>query len=78
MRTTLDIEQPVLEELKKLQKEEKQSLGKLASSLLAEALSHREASGSKDADAPFEWATSDMGAKVDISNKDALYKALDA
>jgi len=38
MRTTLDIEKPVLAELKKLQQKTHQSLGKLASSLIGEAL----------------------------------------
>jgi hypothetical protein len=38
MRTTLDLEKPVLEGLKRLQKEEKLPLGKIASRLLAEAL----------------------------------------
>ena len=38
MRTTLDIDQPVLDQLKLLQKREKWTLSQLASTLLAEAL----------------------------------------
>lgn len=38
MRTTLDLEKPVLDGLKKLQKLEKVSLGEIASRLRAEAL----------------------------------------
>ena len=78
MRTTLDIEKPVLEGLKRIQKSEKQSLGKIASALLAEALNHRETSSSDNGSVSFQWATADMGAKVDIGNKDALYKAMEA
>jgi hypothetical protein len=44
MRTTLDLEEPVLEGLKSLQKKEKLPLGKIASRLLADALS-RETAG---------------------------------
>jgi hypothetical protein len=38
MRTTLDLEKPVLDGLRRLQKEEKIPLGKIASRLLAESL----------------------------------------
>jgi len=41
MRTTIDLEAPVLEELKRVQQEEGISLGKLASRLLADALDFR-------------------------------------
>jgi hypothetical protein len=37
-RTTLDIDAPLLAELRKLQKEQRRSLGKIVSQLLAEAL----------------------------------------
>lgn len=75
MRTTLDLEKPVLDGLKKLQKREKLSLGKIASRLLAEALDREIAS--KPAPKPFKWYSSPMGAKVDISDKDALYRAME-
>jgi hypothetical protein len=38
MRTTLDIDAPLLRELKQLQKKEKKALGAIVSDLLAEAL----------------------------------------
>lgn len=75
MRTTLDLEKPVLDGLRKLQKEEKIPLGKIASRLLAEALAKKVSAGKKRT--PFKWVTADMGAKVDISDKDALYRELD-
>jgi hypothetical protein len=75
MRTTLDIDDPVLRELKRRQRAEGKSLGKLASELLARALAepHSEAAG-----APFAWISRDMGARVDLADKEALYAAMDA
>lgn len=75
MRTTLDLEKPVLDGLKKLQKTENATLGEIASRLLAEALRHyetREESATK-----LDWQTSDMRAKINLADKDALYRALD-
>jgi hypothetical protein len=74
MRTTLDIDQRILKELKSRGKVEGKSLGALASELLAQALV-RPRTGV--APPPFTWSSRPMGAKVDIADKDALYKALD-
>ena len=78
MRTTLDIDKPVLDELKKLQKQEKRSLGQLTSSLLAEVLQAKQTEARVSSSTELEWTTSRMGAKVDLSDKDALHRALDA
>lgn len=75
MRTTLDLEKPVLDELKRLQKEEKIPLGKIASRLLAESLAEKRAMEKKRP--AFKWVSANMGAKVDIADKDALYRELD-
>lgn len=75
MRTTLDLEKPVLDGLKSLQKKEKLPLGKIASRLLAEALA-RETSG-LSSPASLEWISAPMGAKVNLADKDALYRALE-
>jgi hypothetical protein len=73
-RTTVDIEGPVLREVKALQKREKTSLGKLISRLLAEALSRRKTG----APAPrLKWATRSMGELVDLTDKEAVHAALD-
>lgn len=74
MRTTLDLEKPVLDGLRKLQKEEKLPLGKIASRLLAEALAGKPPAQHKR---PFKWMSAEMGAKVDLADKDALYRELD-
>jgi mRNA-degrading endonuclease RelE of RelBE toxin-antitoxin system len=77
MRTTLDIEKPVLTELKKLQKKTHQSLGKLASSLIGEALKQRSAEELEPGNEPsFKWQTSAMKARVDLQDKDAVYRAM--
>ena len=40
MRTTIDIDDPILKDLKRLQKREGKSLGRLVSDLLAQALAN--------------------------------------
>ena len=73
-RTTVDIDGPILQEVKALQKKEKASLGKLISRLLAEALSRR-----KGAKTPskFKWVSRPMGELVDLTDKEAVHAALD-
>lgn len=73
-RTTLDIDTPVLKELKRLQRSEGKSLGRLVSDLLGEALA-----GRRQESTPRElvWTAQDMGALVDIRDKAALHAALD-
>ena len=75
MRTTIDIESPVLDELKRVQQEEGVSLGKLASRLLADALAFRRKSVTRPA--RLVWNSRRMGALVDLSDKDAIYRILD-
>jgi len=77
MRTTLDIEKPVLDELKKLQKRGKKPLGQIASSLLAQAMKDNISSANDPSDHKLHWTTANMGARVDISDKDGLYRILD-
>ena len=77
MRTTLDIAPSVLKELKTFSKQHDISLGKAATSLLAEALSAHKAKAKKKAPPPFKWYSQPMGAKIDILDKDALYRILD-
>jgi hypothetical protein len=73
-RTTLDIDTPILRELKALQKKDGRSLGRIVSQLLAEALAQRR----QAAAAPgFVWTSRPMSALVDLSDKEALYAVLD-
>jgi len=75
MRTTIDIDDPILKDLKRLQAREGKSLGRLVSDLLAVALSQtREDPPPYTA---FDWQSADMGALVDPSDRDALLDAMD-
>ncbi|HYM60659.1 MAG TPA: antitoxin [Thermoanaerobaculia bacterium] len=73
-RTTLDIEEPILDELKRLQEREGSSLGKLASSLLAEALAARKKPASAR---PFHWIARPIQPRVSLEDKDAVWAILD-
>ena len=75
MRTTLDIDDPVLRELKQLQTKEGKSLGRLVSDLLARAL--KEDAAAPTATAPPVWIAKPMGARVNLSDKEAVHRALD-
>jgi hypothetical protein len=75
MRTTLDLDGPLLRELKKIQKTEGKSLGRVASDLIAQALGARR-------DAPrtpreVTWTTRPMDARVDLSDKEAVRTAME-
>ena len=77
MRTTLDIDSPILEEIKSLQAHDKQSLGRLVSDLLASALAARNSTPQRETPPPI-WISRSMRALVDLSDKDALYAAMDS
>jgi hypothetical protein len=75
MRTTVDIDDPILKELKRLQRREGKSLGRLVTDLLAESLSKRR---ERKTEAPaFHWISKPLGARLDLADKNALYDALD-
>ena len=74
MRTTLDIDDPVLQELKRLQAKEGKSLGRLASDLLARALKE---DAMPPAAPPPSWIAKPMGARVNLSDTEAVHRALD-
>jgi len=75
MRTTLDIADPVLREVKAIHKREGRSMGAIVSELLVEALARRRSSRSRPT---FRWISREMRALVDLSDKEAVYAALDA
>lgn len=74
-RTTLDIDAPILRDLKRLQKREGKSLGRLVSDLLARALHHRNAG--QPVPSSFRWISRSMRAQADLADKDAVFEALD-
>ena len=74
MRTTLDIDDPILREVKALHERESRSMGAIVSELLAEALARRHSSRARPS---FRWTSRNMKALLDVSDKEAVYAALD-
>ena len=74
-RTTLNIDAPILRDLKRLQKEEKKSLGRLVSDLLASAIRARKTR--KRRTIPVAWKSRPMEARVNLADKEAVWSALD-
>jgi hypothetical protein len=74
-RTTIDIDAPILRDLKRRQKREGKSLGRLVSDLLARAL-HDSRVG-QAGPSSFRWLSRSMRAQIDLADKEALHEALD-
>jgi len=74
-RTTIDIDAPVLKDLKRRQKFERKSLGRLVSEMLAESLAHYE--GQKPAPPAIRWLSKPMCARVNLADKEAVYAAME-
>jgi hypothetical protein len=74
-RTTLDIDAPILRDLKRLQKREGKSLGRLVSDLLARAMHQRDVRS--PGPSSFRWISRSMRGQIDLTDKGALYEALD-
>jgi hypothetical protein len=74
MRTTLDIDDPILREIKAIHEKEGRSMGAVVSELLADALARR----GRRARPSFSWTSHPMKALVDLADKEAVYAALDA
>ncbi|HEX6404061.1 MAG TPA: hypothetical protein VF003_13020 [Pseudonocardiaceae bacterium] len=75
MRTTLDLDSSVLAQLKQRVRRENKTLGQVASQLLAKALADTE-----DHTEPgsLVWTAQPMGARVDLDDRDALHRIMDA
>ena len=73
-RTTLDLDASVLRELKRRQRKEKKTLGRLASELLARALADERAD---EPPARFHWAAQDLQPLVDLEDDEAVWAILD-
>ena len=75
-RTTLNIDAPVLQDLKRLQKKAGKSLGRLVSDLLAHAIGRARG---VEAAPPLQlaWTARPMQARIDLTDKEAVRAALD-
>ena len=76
MRTTIDIDTPILKEIKRLQQREGKSMGRLVSDLLAQALATTKGRMADKAPA-FQWVSKPMHARVDLGDKHAVLDAMD-
>lgn len=74
-RTTVNIDAPILQELKRLQREEGKSLGKLVSDLLAVAITRHEEE--RLLEVPLSWEVTEGSLRIDPLDKDAVYAMLD-
>jgi hypothetical protein len=74
MRTTLDIDDPILREVKAIHEKEGRSMGSVVSELLADALARRRRSRSRSS---FRWTSRPMESLVDLADKEVVYAALD-
>jgi hypothetical protein len=72
-RTTIDIDPTVLLELKKRQRRDGKSLGRLVSELLTAALGRDEPAPH----VPLRWTARSMAARVDLEDKEAVRRALE-
>ena len=75
MRTTIDIDDPILREVKAIHEREGRSIGAIVSELLAEALAGRRPSRARPS---FRWTARPMKSLVDLTDKETVYAALDA
>ncbi len=75
MRTTVNIDDPILKELKTIQQKEGKSLGRLISDLLAPVLGEHKSA--KRSTRSAVWISKAMGARIDLADREALYAAMD-
>ena len=71
MRTTVNIDDQILKELKELQKKRGKSLGRLISDLLAQAF--RDQGKPREVQKSTTWISRSMDARLDLDDKEALY-----
>ncbi len=75
MKTTVNIDDSILKELKALQEKQGQSLGRVISELLRRALRLHPAP-KRDSQPP-HWIPRAMRARVDLADKDAVFAAME-
>lgn len=71
-RTTIDLDGTILRTLKRMARESGRTIGEVASELLARALR-----GSAEPDQKLTWKSRRMHARIDLDDKDAVYRILD-
>lgn len=71
-RTTVDIDAAVLRELKKRQRREGKTLGRLVSELLSSAMGK----SIREERSPFRWTARPLGIELDLEDKEAVRRAM--
>ena len=71
----MDIDTPVLKDLKRIQRKEGKSLGRLISDLLAQSIGERKSV--KSPAKPAQWISKAMGARIDLADPEALFSAME-
>jgi hypothetical protein len=74
MRTTVDIEDPILKEIKAIHENAGRTMGSVVSEPLAEALARRRAAHSRPS---FRWTSRPMKSLIDLADQEVVYAALD-
>lgn len=77
-RTTLDIDKPILEEIRQLHRKENKSMGRVVSDLLAQALMDRRNAQEKKHPPRLHWRSRSLGALVDLEDKASVFRILDS
>jgi hypothetical protein len=78
MRTTVDIADPILADVRRVQKSEGKALGEVVSELIAEGLAARGRTRKASRPRKLQWVTRDLGSRVDLRDKEALWTLLDS
>ena len=73
MRTTIDIDAPILREIRALQRKQGRSMGRIVTDLLADALARR-AGPTATQTQELRWTTRPMRALVDLADKEAVMR----
>lgn len=77
MRTTIDIDSPLLDEVRALGQREGKSLGRIVSDLLAAALATRRKRDERREQQALEWTARPMGARFDLADREAILDAME-
>jgi hypothetical protein len=75
MRTTIDIDGPLLDEIRRIRDQEGKSMGQVVSDLLAQALASRRDQSTEPTQ--LRWTARSLGAQVDFNDKEALYRRIE-
>ncbi len=77
MRTTVDIVDPVLVEVRREQERQGKTLGEVVSELLAEGLAARSQRSQAAPPQTLQWVAKDLRCRIDLRDKEALWTLLD-